>query len=275
MNLRILNQSITRNLEDIRPRVDKVFSDIIARVAITQQSVNITSFLKTLNTALSGNKIRVVKEVTEQFGAPQDTFGRYYPAVGGYCYEPNPNKVARIQIVMCVHPSTNRLPLSVEAWKYFQYRFLKCLTHELVHRAQFENGRKHGNGLIFRPHASANLDKRTLTEQAYLGDMDEVEAYAHDCVEEWYYMNPSLPLTMREIKREFREKGGKLPAIQYYHQTFLGDESHPSVQRFFRKIKAWDQIIRPLSFELPDPPAYVQRRPSRPTTQDGSNLNRT
>lgn len=259
MNLRILNQSITRNLEDLRPRINSVFAPIITQVSKAPRAINVATFLSNLNAVLVGTKVRVIKEVTDAFGTPQDTFGRYYPAIGGYCYEPNLNKTARIQLIVCIHPLINRLPLTVDAWKYFEYRFLKCLTHELVHRAQFEHGRKHGNALIFRPHASANLDQRTINEQAYLGDMDEVEAYAHDCAEEWYYMNPHTPLTMREIKREFRDKGGKLPAIQYYYQTFLGDETHPSVQRFFRKIKAWDDIIHPLSLELPKSPLYVQK----------------
>ncbi len=258
MNLRVLNQSIVRNFDEVRPRIESVFSSIIDKVAVTGQSINVRTFLDQLNLAMRGSKIRVVKETTIKFGAPQDTQGQYYPAIGGYCFEPNAGKIARIQIVLCVHPSTNRLPLTVESWEYFRYRFLKCITHELVHRAQFENGRKHGNGLIFRPHSLANLDKDMISEQFYLGDMDEVEAYAHDCVEEWYYLKPNTPLTLRDIKIEFRNAGGRLPAIQYYFQTFLGDEHHPSVQRVFRKIKAWDDIINPVSLELPKPPAYVR-----------------
>ena len=258
MNLRVLNQSISRNFDEVRPQIESVFGSIIDKVTATGQSINVSSFIGQLNMAMRGTKIRVVKETTTKFGAPKDTHGQYYPAIGGYCFEPNLGKTARIQIILCVHPSTNRLPLSVESWEYFQYRFLKCVTHELVHRAQFENGRKHGNGLIFRPHALAHLDKATFSEQSYLGDMDEVEAYAHDCVEEWYYLKPHTLLSLRDIKAEFRNVGGKLPAIQYYFQTFLGDEKHPSVQRLFRKIKAWDDIINPVSLELPKPPAYVR-----------------
>lgn len=260
MNLRILNQSITRDLDDVRPRLDSVFVPLIERVAKTGQAVNVNTFIRALNTALKGTKIRVVKEVTKKYGLPEDTNGRYYPALGGYCYEPNPKQTARIQIIVCVHPESSRFPLSVEAWEYFKYRFLKCVMHELVHRAQFENGRKRGNVLIFRPHTSMDLDKKTISQQEYLGDIDEVEAYAHDCVEEWYYLYPRTPLTLRAIKQEFRNNGGKLPAVQYYHQTYLADESHPSVRRFFRKVKAWNDIIHPLSHELPTPPAYVRQQ---------------
>ena len=259
MNLQILNQSLVRNTYEINPIVSAIFDKVIARIDKNGRSVNVKTFINTLNTALKGTRVRVTREVTKRFGSAHENKGQYYPALGGYCYEPIPNKPARIKIILCIHPSTNRLELPKESWEYFKYRFLKCISHELVHRAQFENGRRGDNVLIFRPHSLPGLPKSTVQTQTYLGDMDEVEAYAHDCVEEWYYLNPRTPLTLRSIKEEFRNHGGRLPAIQYYHETFLGDEYHPSVQRFFRKIKAWDEIIHPVSFELPSPPAYVQK----------------
>jgi hypothetical protein len=259
MNLQILNQSVSRNIEELYPRITQVFDTVIHQAVTTGRSVNVKSFIKRLNTQLQGQRVRVTRELTARFGSGQDNHGQYYPAIGGYCYEPSVKHSARIKIILCIHPSTSRLELSQESWEYFKFRFLKCLSHELVHRAQFQNGRRLDNVLIFRPHAMPNLPKRVLQTQTYLGDMDEVEAYAHDCVEEWYYLNPRTPLTTRSIKEEFRNKGGRLPAVQYYHDTFLGDESHPSVQRFFRKVKAWDDIISPVSFELPSPPAYVKK----------------
>lgn len=259
MNLQILNQSLLRNTQEIYPIVNDVFDNIIHRTITSGQSVNVKTFINTLNRALRGTRIRVTRELTKRFGSGAENNGQYYPAMGGFCYEAERNKVARIKIILCIHPSSSRLALSEESWQYFKYRFLKCLSHELVHRAQFENGRRVDNVLIFRPHAHPNLPKRTLQTQTYLGDMDEVEAYAHDCVEEWYYLNPREQLTLRAIKEQFRNNGGRLPAIQYYHDTFLGDEHHPSVQRFFRKVKAWDDLIHPVSLELPKPPSYVTR----------------
>jgi len=259
MNLQILNQSVTRNIRVIYPIITGVFDAIIERTTTSGRAVNVKTFIATLNQRLHGTRVRVSREVTKRFGSVSDNNGQYYPPLGGYCYESAPSRPARIKIILCIHPSTNRLELSKESWEYFKYRFLKCLSHELVHRAQFENGRRLDNVLIFRPHAHPSLPKRLREDQTYLGDMDEVEAYAHDCVEEWYYLNPHTPLTMREIKKEFRNTGGRLPSIQYYHETFLGDETHASVQRFFRKVKRWDDIIRPVSLDLPDPPPYVKK----------------
>lgn len=260
MNLQLLKSSVDTDAADIYPRVNAVFDTIIATVEHRGSAVNVQSFLSRMNRALKGTKITIAREITKKFGLPEDTDGEYYPAMGGYCFEPSLFKdTARIKLILCVHPNTSRLPLGLAAWEYFRYRFLKCLSHELVHRAQFRNGRKLRNALVFRPHAVPNLPKRAVREQEYLGDMDEVEAYAYDCVTEWYYLNPTMPLTLRGLKREFRMNGGRLPAMQYYYDTFLGDEQHPSVRRLFRKVKDWNDIIYPLSLELPGPPKWVRR----------------
>lgn len=260
MNLHVLNQTVSSQFKIIAPLVNGVFDQVIVAVQARGGAVNVRSFLTRMNRALKGTKITVTKETTSRFGLPEDSNGQYYPAMGGYCFEPPFFKdTARIKLILCIHPKTNRMPLSVEAWEFFRYRFLKCLSHELVHRAQFKNGRKLHNALIFRPHALPNLPKAVLQEQAYLGDMDEVEAYAHDCVEEWYYLNPTQPLTTRAIKKEFRNNGGKIPSVQYYFEGFFGDERHPSVQRFFRKVKKWNELIHPMSVDLPRSPSYVRR----------------
>lgn len=261
MNLQLLNQTITHESAILYPRVNAVFNKIIGVVHTRQSNVNVHSFVARMNAALKGTKVTLSTEVTKRFGTPQDTDGEYYPAMGGYCFEPSsPSVTARIKLIMCIHPDTNRIPLSIESWEYFRWRFLKCLTHELVHRAQFKNGRKQHNVLVFRPQAAPNLPKSALREQEYLGDMDEVEAYAHDCANEWYYLNPNIPLTLRAIKQEFRNHGGRSSAIQYYYDTFFGDETHPSVQRLFRKIKKWDGLICPISRNLPKPPLYVRQK---------------
>lgn len=259
MNLQNLNQSIMRNLEELYPRIAPVFDAIITHNVADGRAVNVRSLITRFNRALKGTNVRVVRELTKKFGSVAENNGQYYPAIGGFCYESPRGTVAKIKIILCIHPSTSRIALTEESWEYFKYRFLKCLSHELVHRAQFENGRRCDNVLVFRPHALPGIPKKTIRNQEYLGDMDEVEAYAHDCVEEWYYLNPTTPLTLRSVKAEFRDHGGRIPSIQYYYETFLGDEHHPSVQRFFRKVKAWNDIIHPISAELPGPPSYVKK----------------
>lgn len=260
MNVQLLEQSVTDHFTMIRPRIDRVFVPIITRVTATAHAINIAPFVRALNKELAGTKVRIVTEITTRFGSPESSGHLYYPPIGGYCFEPSSEKFqhsARIKIILCIHPSTHRLSLPGTAWEYFRFRLLKTIAHELVHRAQFAQGRKYGNNLVFRPDAAAAVNPRLMKDQEYLGDIDEVEAYSRDCVEEWHYIKLGEPLTVRGVKREFRNKGGSIPALQYYYEIYEGNENHRSVQRLFRKIKAWNEIVTPLSCELPTPPSYV------------------
>lgn len=262
MNLHVLHPNIAENFNMVYPAINSVFVQTAAAAKTATRGINAQPFLARLNTALTGSKIRVFIEWTKKYGDPHQFSGNYYPAIGGYCFCPTEQySPARIHMFLCLHPSTRRLTLSPPAWNYFHYRFLKTVTHELVHRAQFANRHAQSNMLVFRPHSS-NLSAKMLKQQKYLGDIDEVEAYARDCVEEWYYLNPTVPLTLREIKSQFRNEGGILPSAQYYYETYVGDENHPSVQRFFRKIKVWNDIVTPLAQLLPQSPDYVRQNAS-------------
>ncbi len=60
MNLRVLNQSISRNFDEVRPQIESVFGSIIDKVTATGQSINVSSFIGQLNVALRGTMFRVV-----------------------------------------------------------------------------------------------------------------------------------------------------------------------------------------------------------------------
>lgn len=253
MNLQTLNHTMNESMSNIIPDIDQVFNTTIDNITKTGRSVNVKSFIDKLNHTLKPHRVKVVREVDDSFGTPQDTGNGRYPAMGGFCYEPaKSGKLARIELIICTHSSTNRLPPSIALWQYFKFKFFRVLVHEMVHRAQYANGRKLVKSLVFRPHANASLNPMAYNEQYYLGDIDEVEAYARDCVEEWHYLRPNQTLTMRSIKEDFRNSR-KLPAVQYYYDTFAGDEYHPSVQRFFRKVNEWNKIITPIASLLPSP----------------------
>ena len=265
MNLSVLHQNITEQFANIRPAVDAAFLQTIKTVTKTKQAVNIKSFVKRLNIAfrltpeLSGIRVRV--KADKRFGSAHEHDGRFYPALGGYCYEPeHKTKLANIRVIVHVHPESNRLPLSAEAWKYFHFRFLKTLSHELVHRAQFANGRKQESGFVFRPHTDIHRGQFIFFDQSYLGDIDEVEAFARDCVEEWHYRKYQT-LTTKSLRQEFG-CDSKIPSIKFYADTFRGDKEHPAVRRFLRKIGQWNRIIIPLADTLPNAPGYVQKDPA-------------
>lgn len=261
MNVQRLHQHVESHLQYIRPAIDHVFLKTIHRVEQDPSTaINTKTFVSHLNKGIRHLGVRVTVRPTDEF--PFDS--NFYPPLNAWCYEPKKGKTARIQVIICTHThhEPHRLRLTIQAWRYFQFRFLKTITHELVHRAQYAMGRRYDNAFIFRPQAAARMDKYMWTEQKYLGDMDEVEAYARDVVEEWYYMNPTTPLSLKSIKDDFRHNQ-TLPAIQRYHGPFLGDEDHLCVRRLFRKINDWNKVLNPLAATLPESPSYTRRPPKR------------
>lgn len=257
MNLRVLHTDVVNQLDVVRPLISGVFDHTMSRVTHWQRGVNVSSFVRRLNEALRGTNIKVSTETQDTIdpSGPGRTTG--YPAVGGYCYEPHSqHKLARIRLIVCTHSTTNRFEMPQDGWNFFHYRFLKTTAHELVHRAQYTHGRKRTNALVFRPHTTAQADRFLFKEQTYMGDIDEVEAYARDCVEEWTYRLPDLPMTPRRVEREFAGDR-RIPALSYYHTAYSGDATHPSVRRFFRKVREWQSLLVPLSSSLPPCPTFV------------------
>ena len=72
MNLQILNQSLARNTYEINPIVNAIFDKVIARIDKNGRSVNVKTFINTLNTALKGTRVRVTRELTKRFGSAHE-----------------------------------------------------------------------------------------------------------------------------------------------------------------------------------------------------------
>lgn len=238
MNVAHLHHFVVEHYREIHPRVSAVFSAAKHRAAAGKK-INIRPFIAQLKTELKPYRISVIVERQKDTQIPR-TNTQWYPPLAAFCYEAAAPKIARIQLILGVHRSSNRLELNPNGWDLFEFRFLKVISHELVHRAQFAAGRK-GTSLIFRPHLHARLDKYQLLEQQYLGEIDEVEAYAHDCAEEWDYHLPTQKLTARTLKAEFVGQR-RLPSLTYYADVFNQDTTHPAIQRLFRKILSWHEI---------------------------------
>jgi hypothetical protein len=255
VNLSVLYPTITSHLSAIRPAVDGVFDAIIDGPS---RDINVSTFVSRLNTTFKSTKDAVgIRLRARNDDAEHGSAGKLkYPAIEGYCIEPNLEKCPTIRVVLCLDPATRRLSLSKAKWEHFRFRLLEVIGHELVHRAQYAHGRKHGSEYFFRPHPEQKVGKEIFKEQVYFGDLDEIEAYAHDCVEEWHYYYPNVPLTTKALKVDFLD-GGTIRTLNYYQNAFVGDVDHPAVRRLFRKARQWDTLITPLAATLPKVPAHL------------------
>lgn len=260
MNIQKLHAYVTTAFSNVRPAIDPIFTETINKVERDGRAVNIEPFVARLNVALKPFKAKISISGGQE---PPGKRGEFYPTMLGFCEPPvRMYHQAKIEVVLCICDKTKRLALSTEAWGNFQYRLYQTLLHELVHKAQFAFGMKRAAGLVFKPHAAARLDQTLLDDQKYFGEIDEIESYARDCVEDWYYQNPHTKLTIGRIKREFQSNSNRLYTVRYYNDAYKGDLSHPALTRLFRKIALWNKLITPLAGSLMPCPTYVLSAPN-------------
>lgn len=264
MNLVHLHAHTEVTFAKVRPILEPIF----AQAQSSARATNVASFTRKVNAALKGFKIRV-KVTQEETTAPNDE-GHFYPYVAGFCNPSETNALASIYVIVSIFPGSKRLSLSLESWDNFKYRVYTTILHELVHRAQFKHGYKRRSTLVFRPDACAKTNKALHNEQKYYGEIDEVEAYARDLVEDWYYWWPEKKFSIRFLKKLFRDKDQRLYSIKNYTNAYNGDVEHPAVARLFRKAKQWNKLITPLAGSLMSCPTFV--RLALGNTTPGSSL---
>ena len=251
MNLQKIHGFIENIIGPIQDKINLVVDQLIEKSKV--RAINTATIAKSLNQYLNYHGIKVLHQASKD--VKKDT-----KKLIAFCYEPNSSEIsAKIEIIICYQRNQNRMVMSVAEWEHFRYRLHEIVLHELVHRAQFAIGNCRQTTLMFRPSTDAHNDPLVLAEQQYLGDIDEIEAYARDCVEFWKYTTPDKPLTLKELKKEFCYETSN-SSIQYYYDAYSGDISHPAVARFFRKVIQWNKILTPLANSLHKCPSNLRNR---------------
>lgn len=186
--------------------------------------------------------------------------GYLWPRVSGACFWPtHRGQKPRIEIVLHHMPRKKRFAITTTRREQLRFRILNILSHELVHRYQMmhrnviKTDSNPSRILLGPPQAEISADRKK--DQLYLADYDEIEAYAHDAVQElWYYgkiqgIDVSGQKLVKAAKAVFFEQDETAPMIYplwLYHQTFGGDSSHPAIQALFRKMQAWEKVGQPI-----------------------------
>lgn len=138
---------------------------------------------------------------------------------------------ADVRVFWHINPKTHRSHMSQTRWDKRRYYFWEIVMHETIHRHQ-NALRESGESRVYR----AQTDKRELREeQNYLGDYDEVEAYAHDAALElrhWYgplSYGQAIKVTAEDSRSTFLT----------YVGTYLDTPKHPALVAFKSKMRAW------------------------------------
>jgi len=155
-----------------------------------------------------------------------------YVAVGGL-YESDTR-----QSTIEIHSNNfNKHEFTPRSWDAFKFRFIQTLMHEMIHFMQYERRSEDYNG-YYLPHKKTKSVKKNETRK-YFSDYDEIQAYAHCILIEYYTNRPNIPvadLVARcKTKRDSRTFGMILKA---FDNNFRGNEALPKLTQHILK---WDR----------------------------------
>lgn len=162
----------------------------------------------------------------------------------------DPRTDADIYVEWYVHPCGHRVKLSATQWKEMVYRFWFYITHEMVHRHQ--NVHRAGGTAIEPEHPNYNRARKfrarsekqdIADEQKYLGDYDEIEAFAQGAAFEMLVWYPKLGFrdVVNKVSTNTTPLG--MPTYQWYLSFFKDTPHHPAITIFKRKVTVWYKMM--------------------------------
>ena len=256
MNVVNIGTFLRSEFEPIRHAAEPVFRRLRRRNE-NGRRLRVTTITSTLAAALKDARIDV-KAMTLPSA---DAAFSNYPSMGGWTYcRSERNSIPRIEIELAFEADCKQVLWSPIQWQHLQFRFYATIQHELVHRYQFLKRYRGPNNVEMMPMVYKPCEfvhKKQAKDQRYLGEYDEIEAYALDIVNEWWYYIGTT-FTMQDLKRNFKSNADfRTPSMNYYSCVFNCDDQHLAIRTLFRKIKEWNAIVVPLAGSLPSCPTSV------------------
>jgi hypothetical protein len=212
----------------------------------TGKSMYIVPFLARLNVVTIPFKVINVLVEDTAVKTPKDSYitAQWLPTrstrVATYT-EARPRRPVDIHIEWHVHPQGHRCGITPSDWKWRHFYFWAYLMHELTHRHQYGGRSKDAAKIVFPPMETEDAEIRD--QQSYLGDYDEVEAYAHDIALEMTVWFPTM--RYREAFAQMLNIDSKLIAATYpiFAEAFVKVPEHPAMRTLQKKIREWYDIM--------------------------------
>lgn len=155
-----------------------------------------------------------------------------------YDLEEDVNGGKPFEVALVFNPEDKLIKLNREQMRDFTGRLIEYLEHEMIHRAQYQSRSYKAN----RMYRSLSKDPAIREEQEYLGDTDEIEAYAANLARELMRKTNNYDHTLR-LLRNFagtamtRDQAGRLlsPNLFAYFKAFNFDTTHSVLKRLLKK----------------------------------------
>jgi hypothetical protein len=143
-------------------------------------------------------------------------------------YDPGLDEIKKKQFIIDFilnHPKTVPITISADMADQLAMDLLETLIHEYEHQRQFRNRRYRYHRNVYR---SDHRDPDKRADQEYLGDPDEIDAYAQNIAARHYLMKYKLNITsVAKINS---------PDLKQYYKAFGKD--HEVTKLLLKKVRA-------------------------------------
>jgi hypothetical protein len=143
------------------------------------------------------------------------------------------------EVSVVFNPNDKTVTMDKDGWKNFTSTLIDYLEHEMVHRNQYR-ARDFKPGKMYRSKA---IDPTIKKQQEYLGNTDEIDAYAHNLTSEILRKTGGDHERALRLLRNFagtamtKDQAGRLlsTTLYGYFKDFGFDTTHPVLKRLMKK----------------------------------------
>lgn len=148
-----------------------------------------------------------------------------------------------IQIEFNVSDPEVLLNLDEDMWKKFSNELADAIQHEYLHMSQYRN-RNFVKSSEYKPMISKEI-KDFYNSQVYLGNSDEIEAYALNISNELLNTYRNKKQTIANIKRLDKSLFKASPNLFAYFMAFNFDSRNPVIRKLLKKVLLYIESQRP------------------------------
>jgi hypothetical protein len=152
------------------------------------------------------------------------------------------------ELALVFNPKDKEIKMDRAGWREFASQVIDYLEHEMIHQYQYRSRDFHPN----REFRSKAKDPETKKQQEYLGNSDEIEAYAYNLANELLRKTKSdYDMTLRLLSNFSRtaitkDQAGRFlsPNLYGYFKDFNFDTTHPVLKRLMKKTYQYVNLLK-------------------------------
>jgi hypothetical protein len=152
------------------------------------------------------------------------------------------------EMVLVFNPNDKEIKMTRAEWHDFAAQVIDYLEHEMIHQYQYRSRDFQPNKL----YRSKSTDPNVKKSQEYLGNTDEIEAYAYNLANELLRKTRNnYEMTLRLLSNFAKtaitkDQAGRFlsPNLYGYFKDFNFDTTHPVLKRLMKKTYQYVNLLK-------------------------------